>query len=94
MMAEYYSVAEVARLLGLTPYAARVRIKRGTYPAFMFGGRVSGTPKRGFWLACVKQEQVGLIRPKDMPQIYRDEREKFVGDMSYEDYVLRGRYST
>ena len=43
------------------------------------------------FIESAKQEAIGLIRPKNMPQVYRDEREKFLGDMSYEDCVLRGR---
>lgn len=89
--AEYYSIREVADLLGLPYDAARMRIRRGTYPAFMFNGRLIGTTKKAFWALCAKQEAIGLIRPKNMPQAYRDEREKFLGDMSYEDCVLRGR---
>ena len=91
--AEYYTIREVSDLLGLPYGAARMRIKRGTYPAVMLNGRCIGTTKKAFWALSAKQESVGLIRPKNMPQAYRDEREKFLGDASYEDYVLRGRSS-
>lgn len=90
---EYYSIREVSDLLGIDYHAARMRIRRGTYPPVMLSGRLVGTTKRAFWALSAKQESVGLIRPKNMPQAYRDERQKFLGDMSYEDCVLRGRNS-
>ena len=89
--ADYYSTREVAALLGIDYHAARMRLRRGTYPAFMFNGKLVGTTKKAFWALCAKQEAVGLIRPKNMPGPYRIERQKFLGDMSYEDCVLRGR---
>lgn len=92
--AEFYSIREVADLLGIDYHAARMRIRRGAYPAAMFNGRLIGTTKKAFWALSAKQEAVGLIRPKHMPQVYRDERQKFLGDMSYEDCVLRGRNGT
>ena len=91
--AEYYSTREVATLLGISWDAAKMRIKRGSYPAVMYSGRLVGTTKRAFWALSAKQEAVGLIRPQNMPQAYRDERVKFLGDMSYEDCVLRRRNS-
>lgn len=90
--AEYYSTREVATLLGIDYHAARMRIRRGTYPSVMFNGRLVGTTKKAFWALSAKQESVGLIRPKNMPQVYRDERQKFLGDTSYEDCVLWGRH--
>lgn len=89
--ASYYSITDVAVLLGISWNAARMRIQRGTYPKFTCNGRTVGVPKKAFWALSAKQEAVGLIRPKNMPQAYMDEREKFLGDMSYEDNVLRGK---
>lgn len=91
--ADYYSIREVSDLLGIDYHAVRMRIRRGTYPPVMFNGRLVGTTKSAFWALCAKQESVGLIWVKNMPQAYRDERQKFLGDMSYEDCVLRGRNS-
>ena len=91
--ADYYSTQDVATLLGISRDAAKMRIRRGSYPAFMYNGRLAGTTKKAFWALCAKQEAVGLIRPENMPEPYRIEREKFLGDMSYDDCVLRGRHS-
>ena len=92
--ADYYTITDVAVLLGISWDAARMRIKRGTYPSVTCNGRTVGVPKAAFWSLCIKQAQVGLIRPKNMPQEYRSERVKFLGDVSYEDCVLRGRNGT
>lgn len=89
--ADYYTITDVAVLLGISWDAARMRIRRGTYPRVTCNDRTVGTTKKAFWALCAKQEAIGLIRPKDMPQEYREERKKFLGDMSYEDCILRGR---
>lgn len=93
-MVEYYTTAKIAALLGISFDAARMRVYRGIYQSFTFGGRVAGATKRSFWDVCVRQEKVGLIRPQNMPQAYRDERKIHVGAVSYEDNVLRGRSGT
>ena len=92
--ADYYSIREVADLLGIDYHTARMRIRRGAYPAILINGKMAGVRKSTFWARSARQEAVGLIRPKNMPQVYRDERQKFLGDMSYEDCVLRGRNGT
>lgn len=89
--ADYYSITDVALLLDISQNAARMRIQRGAYPSVICNGRRVGVPKKAFWALSARQESVGLIRPKNMPRVYRVEREKFLGDMSYEDCVLRGR---
>ena len=93
-MVEYYTTARIAALLGISFDAARMRVRRGMYSPFTFGGRVVGATKRSFWDVCVKHEKVGLIQPQNMPQAYRDERKVHVGAVSYEDNILRGRFGT
>lgn len=90
-MIEYYTIKEIAQLLSISYDAVRMRIQRGVYPPFRYNARVIGTTKKAFWALCVKQEKIGLIRAKDMPQMYRQERLTHVGAVSYEDNVLYGR---
>ena len=80
--ADYYTLTDVAVLPGISWDAVRMRVRRGTYPSITCNGRTVGVPKAAFWSLCIKQEQVGLIRPKNMPREYRDERLKNVGDTS------------
>lgn len=91
--AEYYTTDMVADLLGVTYNSARMKIRRGVFPPFAIGGRIYGVLEKDFWAVCEKQEKVGLIREKNMPRVYQTERKRFLGDVHYEELVLRGRHS-
>lgn len=90
---DYYTTDMVADLLGVSHHSARMRIRRGAFPAFKVNGRIYGVKETDFWAVCERQEQVGLIREKDMPRVYQTERKKFLGNVHYDDWVLRGRHS-
>lgn len=94
MAVNYYTTREVADLLGVSIDAVRMRAKRGAYEVFKYNGQSVGVLKKPFWAVCAKREQNGQIRLKDMPERYKEERVKFLGDRSYEDCVLRGRADT
>lgn len=87
---ELYSLAAAGVLLGISPDAMRMRVRRGDWPGAYRDGRVVGIPKVDFWRVCVAKEKVGLIRVENMPQAYRDERVHYAGDAVYDD-VLRGK---
>lgn len=91
LLADFYYLSEIGQMLGLSYYAVKMRVRRGTYPALMYNGKIAGVSKRDFWRVCAKHESLGLIRVGNMPQEYRDERWKFLGDAVFEDNVLRGR---
>lgn len=88
---DYYTIKEAAEMLGLEYTAMRMRLKRGTFPAIVVNGRSVGVLKGEFWHICVQMETNGLIRANGMPQAYKDERQKNIGSVSYDHYVMRGR---
>ena len=90
---DYYTTDMVADMLGISYHSARMRIRRGVFPAFTVSGKIYGVREKDFWAFCEKQEQVGLIREKDMPRVYQTERKRFLGNVHYDDWVLRGRHS-
>lgn len=90
-MPDYYTIKEAAGMLGIEYATMRMRLKRGTFPAIVINGRIMGVPKGEFWHVCVQMETNGLIRANGMPQEYKDERQKHIGDVSYDHYVMRGK---
>lgn len=75
----YYSLHEVAEIMGISYDSARRRISRGMYPAITYNGRAVGVLKRVFWEICWRQENDRQIDVNRMPQAYKAERVKYIG---------------
>lgn len=88
---ECHTLQRAADILGMSYSALRMRAKRGIYQTVVTEKTTTGIVKKDFWRVCIRQEQNGTIVPDQMPQAYRDERQKFAGDAVYTDNVLRGR---